>query len=561
MTARGAAGRCPSSPWLGPQLLLVCLLVSRSIAKEVSEHCSHMIGNGHLQVLQQLIDSQMETSCQIAFEFVDQKQLDDPVCFLKKAFFLVKDIIDDKMRFKDNTPNANATERLQELSLRLKSCFTDDYEEQNKACVQTFHETPLKLLEKIKNFFNETKRLLEKDWNTFSKNCNNSFAKCSSQDVVTKPDCNCLYPKATPSSDLASTSPHQPPAPSMAPLAGLAWDDSQRTEGNSLLPSEQPLHTEDPGSAKQRPPRSTCQSLESPETPNHEDRLTEGSEPSPSAEVPIPDVEDILESSPGTTWVLEEASGEANEGFLTQEAKLSSSKPAGDSIQVETDRSSDFSASSSFHKSTEDQQSAETGTPLPEVNAMRPTDQIQNHTPEKTDGSSTLSGDHQEPDSPHISTLGPQGLSNLATPFAQSLLLRSHSWGIVLPLGESEGKRNTRDRRSPTELEGGPASEGAVRAMAHFNSIPLTDTGNNDQRPLTDTGNNEQRGGSSGPRIPEFYFHLLGIILVLLAVGGLLFYRWKRRSHREPQTLDSSVGRPEGSPLTQDEDRQVELPV
>ncbi|XP_051033711.1 macrophage colony-stimulating factor 1 isoform X2 [Phodopus roborovskii] len=255
MTARGAAGRCPSSPWLGPQLLLVCLLVSRSIAKEVSEHCSHMIGNGHLQVLQQLIDSQMETSCQIAFEFVDQKQLDDPVCFLKKAFFLVKDIIDDKMRFKDNTPNANATERLQELSLRLKSCFTDDYEEQNKACVQTFHETPLKLLEKIKNFFNETKRLLEKDWNTFSKNCNNSFAKCSSQ------------------------------------------------------------------------------------------------------------------------------------------------------------------------------------------------------------------------------------------------------------------------------------------------------------------GNNEQRGGSSGPRIPEFYFHLLGIILVLLAVGGLLFYRWKRRSHREPQTLDSSVGRPEGSPLTQDEDRQVELPV
>lgn len=57
---------------------------------------------------------------------------DDPVCYLKKAFFLVKDIIEYKMRFKGNTPNANATERLQELSLRLKSCFTDDYEEQNK---------------------------------------------------------------------------------------------------------------------------------------------------------------------------------------------------------------------------------------------------------------------------------------------------------------------------------------------------------------------------------------------------------------------------------------------
>lgn len=44
-----------SQTWLGPRLLLVCLLVSRSIAKEVSEHCSHMIGNGHLQILQQLV--------------------------------------------------------------------------------------------------------------------------------------------------------------------------------------------------------------------------------------------------------------------------------------------------------------------------------------------------------------------------------------------------------------------------------------------------------------------------------------------------------------------------
>ncbi|XP_057649948.1 macrophage colony-stimulating factor 1 isoform X2 [Chionomys nivalis] len=496
MTARGAAGRCPSSTWLSPRLLLVCLLVSRSIAKEVSEHCSHMIGNGHLQVLQQLIDSQMETSCQITFDFVDQEQFE--------------------------------------------------------SCVRTFHETPLQLLEKIKDVFNKTKNLLETDWNIFSKNCKESFDKCSSPDVVTKPDCNCLYPKATPSSDLASTSPHQPPAPSMAPLAGLAWDDSQRIEGNSLLPSEQPLRTEDPGSAKQRLPRSTCQSLESPETPNHEDRLTEGSEPHPSAEAPIPAVEAILKSSLGTNWVLEEASGEASEGFLTREAKLSPSKPVEDSIQAEMDRSRDLSASSPLHKSTEDQQPAETDTPLPEVNAMRPTGQTQNRTPEKTDGSSTLPGDHQEPGSPHISTLGPQGLRNPATPFAQSLLPRSHSWGIVLPLRELEGKRSTRDRRSPTQLEGGPASEGAARPVAHFNSIPLTDT-----------GIEMQQKNDLNPN--KFVFHLLvpGIILVLLAVGGLLFYRWKRRIHREPRTLtlNSSVRRPEGSPLTQDEDRGVELPV
>lgn len=555
MTARGAAGRCPPTTWLGPWLLLVCLLVSRSVAKEVSEHCSHMIGNGHLQFLQQLIDSQMETSCHIAFEFVDQEQLKDPVCYLKKAFLLVQDIMEDTMRFKDHTPNAIAILRLQELSLRLKSCFTKDYEENDKACVRTFFETPLQLLEKIKNVFNETKNLLEKDWNIFSKNCNNSFAKCSSQDVVTKPDCNCLYPKATPSSDLASVSPQQPLAPSIAPMAGLTWADSEGTEGSSLLPSEQPLRTVDPGNAKQRPPRSTCESLKSPETPGLEDRPAGGSpQPHPSAGVPIPGVEDILDSALATNWALEEASGEASEGPRPQGAELSPSRPGGGSVQAKTARPGDLlSASSSLPMSTEDQQPVDaTGTPLPKVDPMRPTGQAQNHVPEKTDRSSTLPRDHQEPSSTRTSSLHPQGFSNPATLSAQTRLPRSHSWDIALPLGELEGKRSTRDRRSPAELEGGRASEGAAGPLARFNSVPLTDT-----------GTKNQHEGSSDPQLPAFVFHLLvpSIILVLLAVGGLLFYRWRWRSHREPQTLDSSMRQPEGSPLTQDEETQVELPV
>lgn len=41
--------------WLKPLLLLVCLLASGSITEEVSERCSHMIGNGHLQLLQELV--------------------------------------------------------------------------------------------------------------------------------------------------------------------------------------------------------------------------------------------------------------------------------------------------------------------------------------------------------------------------------------------------------------------------------------------------------------------------------------------------------------------------
>ncbi|XP_053447826.1 macrophage colony-stimulating factor 1 isoform X1 [Nycticebus coucang] len=545
MTAPGAAGRCPPTTWLG-RLLLVCLLVRGSVTAGVSEHCSHMIGNGHLQSLQQLIDSQMETSCQIAFEFVDQEQLKDPVCYLKKAFLLVQDIMDDTMRFKDNTPSANAIVQLQELSLRLKSCFTKDYEEHDKGCVRTFNETPLQLLEKIKNVFNETKNLLTKDWNIFSKNCSNNFAKCSSQDMVTKPDCNCLYPKATPSSDLASVSPHQPLAPSMAPMAGLSWADSKGTEGNSLLPTEKPLRTVDPGSAKQRPPRSTCQSLELPETPGVQDS-TSGDPPQsqPSVGTSTSGTEDILDSVLGLNWALEEASGEDGEG-------PPASRPEGHSVQAETARPSDLSAPSPLPASTKDQQPAGVdGTTLPKASPVRHT-WAWNHTPEKTDGSSALPENPEELRSPRTSSLRHQGLSSLSMLPSQPRLPGTHFGDSVLPHGGLEGRRSTRDRRSPTELEGGGASERAAWPLARFNSVPLTDTGS-ERQPV----------GSSSPQLRGFAFRLLvpSIILVLLAVGGLLFYRRRRRNHQEPQTVDSPLEQPEGSPLTQDEDRQVELPV
>nr|XP_051713368.1 macrophage colony-stimulating factor 1 isoform X2 [Oryctolagus cuniculus] len=561
MTARGAAGRCPptgrrvtgeresrgemtpslSQTWLGPWMLLACLLASRSVAEVVSEHCSHIIGNGHLQSLQQLIDSQMETSCHIAFEFVDQEQLKDPVCYLKKAFFLVEDIMEDTLRFKHSTPNAKAILQLQELSLRLRGCFTKDHEEDNKTCVRTFYETPLQLLEKIKNVFNETKNLLKEDWNIFSKNCNNSFAKCSSQDVVTKPDCNCLYPKATPNSDLAS--PRQPLDPSTAPMAGLAWADAEGTQGNPLLPSEQAPGTVDPGSAKQRPPRSTCQSLESPETTGVEDSPPGRSlQPRPAVGAPTPGVEAILDPAMDTLWALEEASGNTGEGPVPG--------PEGNSVQAEGARPSNLlTASSALAAPAE----AATGTAPPRVGSVRPQGLVWSHSPEKTHRPPALPPNHQKPGSLGALLRRLQGPSQFTVPATQPRLPRSHPWAGLALRRELEGRRSTRDRRSLRELDGAErASEGAAQALAPFNSLPLTDT-----------GHERQHTGPSDPLLPGFAFRLLvpSIILVLLAVGGLLFYRRRRRSHQESPATDSPMAPPEGSLLTQNEDRQVDLPV
>ncbi|KAM5293792.1 macrophage colony-stimulating factor 1 isoform 1-T2 [Glossophaga mutica] len=553
MTARGAAGRCPTTTWLGCGLLLVCLLVSSGIAKEQSKHCSHMIGDGHLQLLQQLIDSQMETSCKISFMFVDQT-MKDQVCYIRKAFLLVQDILEDTISFKDNTSNANALLNIQELSVRLNDCFPKvDDEEQDKACVQNFSESPLWLLEKIKNVFSETKNLLKDNQDIFSKDCNDSFAECSSPDVATQPDCNCLYPKATPSSDPASVSPQQPLAPSSAPLAGLTWAEAEGTEDSSLLPSEQPPRTVDVGNAKQRPPRSTCQSFESPETPGVEGDPTGGSaQPHPAAGGPGPGSEDVFDFVLSTDWALEEASGESSEGLGRQGPEPASSRLGGGRVQAESTRPSDIISASPSSVSAKGRLPADgTGTSLPELGPMRPTGQARSHTPEKTDRPTLPPGDHQEPGSARTPSLRPKGLSRPSTLSAQPRLPSSHTWGSVLPLGELQGKRSSRARRSPAGQEGGGAREGAALPPAHFNSVPLTDTGD-EQPPI--------------PQPPEPLIRPAlasggGVILVLLALGGLLFYGWRRRSRREPRTMDPPMERPEGSPLAQDEDRQVDIPV
>ncbi|XP_054420737.1 macrophage colony-stimulating factor 1 [Pteronotus mesoamericanus] len=556
MTARGAAGRCPPTTWLGLQLLLVCLLVSSSITKEQLKHCSQMIGDGHLQLLQQLIDSQMETSCKIPFMFVDEDRLKDPVCYIKKAFPLVQDILEDTISFKDNTSNANALAKLQELSVRLKDCFPKVYKEQDKACVQNFSESPLWLLEKIKNVFSETKNLLKNNQDIFSKDCSDSFAECPSQDVATQPDCNCLHPKATPSSDLASVSPQQPLAPSSAPMAGSTWAESGGTADSSLLPREQPPRTVDLGSTKQRPPRSTCQSFESPETPGVEGSPTGGSpQPRPSAGTPVPGMEDVLDFVLNSDWALEEASGEASEDPGPQGPEPSSSRLGGGLVPAEASRPSDVVSAPPFSRSAKGQPPAGgTGTSLPTLGPVRPTGQARSHTPDKADHPTLPPRDLQEPGSTRTPSLRPKGLSHPSTLSARPGLPSSHTRGNALPHGELPGKRSTRARRSPAGLQGAGAREGAALPRAHFNSVPLTDAGDEQLPPE--------------PQRPAFYgpgsgsgIGVGGVILVLLAVGGLLLYRRRRRSHRETQTVDSPMEQPEGSPLTQDEDRQVEMPV
>lgn len=337
-------------------------------------------------------------------------------------------------------------------------------------------------------------------------------------DEVTTPDCNCLYPKATPSSDLASASPQQPPAPSVALLAGLPWADSEGTEDGSLLPREQPLHTEDPGSAKQRPPRSTCQTFESTETPGAEEGpIGRSPEPQPSVGAAVSESEDVLDSVLSANWVLEEASGEASEGPAPRGPEPSPSRLGGGSVQAAATRHSNLISASPLHGSVEGQPPADgTGNPWPKVGPGRPTGQAQSHTPEKIDRPSVPPRDAQEPGSARPLFMRPRGLSRPSTLSAQARLPGSHAWDSVLPLGGPQGRRSTRERRNTAGLEGGP-SEGAAAPHAHFKPVPLTNIG------WVLPSSTPQAGTIVRPLLVP------SVILILLAVGGLLLYMWWRR--------------------------------
>nr|XP_020856616.1 macrophage colony-stimulating factor 1 isoform X2 [Phascolarctos cinereus] len=527
MTPRGASGSCPLTTWLGFWLLLAYLLVVWSFPSHGPETCNRLIGEGHLRMLQELIDSQMETSCHITFKFADQDQLKDSICYLKKAFPLVQDIFEEIIRFKDNSPNYNTSRKLHELYLRLRDdgCVTREHEKRDEACVRTFNNTPVQILEKVQNIFVETRRLLNDDWRVFNRDCTSSFDKC----VIS------------------------------APVAKLAWGDSEGTEGKPLLPSDLPPQTTAQGSARHRVPRSTCGSVESMEAAGmlSASQSPVGSEMEPGSSKSPPDLSDsprikgLLNSDLDTDSALGDASGDVSPGSQETEAPLfllgggPTQTGTADPDELLATPSTPVLAQGLLAQVRNDHLQDEGSNPL--------AGQARDYSSEEMDGG--IQG-LSSPTTQLLHSEETQGISSLP---AQPGFPRSQSWGIPRPQEELVGKRSTRVRRSPVKLEGGRGGQGLERGKgpggAHkgFNSLPLTDTGPERQN----VGSPELQ-----PQGSFFYVLVSSILLVLLAVGGLLFYKQKQRNRQELQPAEIPMEQPEiRSPLNQEEDRQVELPV
>uniref|UniRef100_A0A6I8PHF9 Colony stimulating factor 1 n=1 Tax=Ornithorhynchus anatinus TaxID=9258 RepID=A0A6I8PHF9_ORNAN len=517
------------------------------------------------------IDSQMESSCQISFEFADRDQLKDPVCYLKKAVLSLEDILEENMQFKPNSLNANITQSLQELQLRLMmSCDIKKDKEHSKACVKTFYKTPLQMLVMVKDVFEETKKLLESDADAFVKDCSSSFTQCNQPDVVTEPACSCPTPRATLSGELAAAPTLLPTAAQPGSLAGVGPEE---TEASSFFPRHMPDPSHLPIMSRREAAQHVCENTGPAETegPDGGSTLPASSLPAGSPTRPSPT------GSPGQSLAVPDASPESEDpsDSMISYVSLAHGETLGNvGFWDPGDTGSQDPRDVGYQR-------VMVGPTLPGV-GPRPVSTA--GLDERLPASASSTTDWRAPagdtggawlvmDS--APSKGEDGLAS--SPESRSdpayhgnLQLRpeepvspprSFLRGTPEPRNQPQGQKSTRERRSTPQIRGETeGGRGGGRGVDRGQRVAGPNPDFNGF-PLTDTGHKEQRLGP--PDLPGLVFYLLvpSVILVLLAVGGLLFYLQRHRTLRELRAVPIRMEQPEISPLNQEEDRRVELPV
>ncbi|XP_006132474.2 macrophage colony-stimulating factor 1 isoform X1 [Pelodiscus sinensis] len=249
---------CPVSCTLLTFLLLATCSIHET---EQKGYCENIITQKHLDKLQELIDSQMLMPCRISFEFIDEKQLEDSICFIKAAFPGLADIL-EKMQFKENSDNFNKTRDVRAMYKKIdeneEPCISEQSEhehEVSQACFKEFSVPPEEMLQLVKDFFGKVMVHLKKG-EDFARDCSTTYQKCSnspqkeppSPGVVTDHDCNCPSP-----------------SPPGAPHPTLVTKPSPSTLGSTHLPLSQPGTTPAPAkllsSTRPRGHRSTHRGL------------------------------------------------------------------------------------------------------------------------------------------------------------------------------------------------------------------------------------------------------------------------------------------------------------
>ncbi|XP_048184177.1 macrophage colony-stimulating factor 1 isoform X1 [Corvus hawaiiensis] len=109
-------------PRLGAKVcLLRCSLLSSLLLlllciheTEQNSYCQQIITERHLAELEELADTQMQHPGRVSFKFIDKMQLNDSICYVKAAFPLMGKIL-ERTEFKENSSNARKMQMVRRM--------------------------------------------------------------------------------------------------------------------------------------------------------------------------------------------------------------------------------------------------------------------------------------------------------------------------------------------------------------------------------------------------------------------------------------------------------------
>ncbi|CAI5777416.1 macrophage colony-stimulating factor 1 isoform X2 [Podarcis lilfordi] len=193
------------SPIAAAFLLLVAFAIHGTEQK--NRGCSRLIHDVHLNRLLDLVDSQMmKPSCELSFEYVDERELDDPKCFLRAAYSPLRNIL-ESIEFKQNTPNSDTMKEVKDWHIEVGDCMeiNSSDEEESKHCTRPFSRTARQMLKLVHEYFSKAKEILSKG--NFSHDCSSVFEKCSDSKgkSTTSPDKHSEKPEARNTQGMAVT--------------------------------------------------------------------------------------------------------------------------------------------------------------------------------------------------------------------------------------------------------------------------------------------------------------------------------------------------------------------
>ncbi|KAM6369960.1 macrophage colony-stimulating factor 1 isoform 2-T2 [Pluvialis apricaria] len=179
---------------------LVLLLLCSIHETEQNSYCQQIITEKHLAELEELADTQMQHPGRVSFKFINKMKLNDSVCYVKAAFPLLGKIL-ERTEFKENSSNAKKMQMVRRMYSRIDEnvdpCIREEDDEERKLsqmCFEEFTTSPYEMLVLVKQFFQDINQLLQNQ-ETFEKDCSQVYRRT------------CLEPKKAESSPGVGTDP------------------------------------------------------------------------------------------------------------------------------------------------------------------------------------------------------------------------------------------------------------------------------------------------------------------------------------------------------------------